>query len=268
MLEIQDATVRYGTRTILASANVAIAPGSVTVVVGPNGAGKSTLLKLMTGEIAPSGGRVRLDGRALADMPARMLAQRRAVLPQSSALSFPFTVAEVIRLGLEAGGHRLAPRAIGEALRRVELAGFEARGFDDLSGGEQQRVHMARVLCQIGDPSRWTEPRYLFLDEPVSSLDIRHQLTVLRLAHALAREGAGVVAVLHDLNLAAAFADRLLVVLDGTIAAIGEPAAVISDALLERVFDLPLRVGELPSPGVPFVLPQTAAFASLKEPRS
>ncbi|RFC63658.1 heme ABC transporter ATP-binding protein [Fulvimarina endophytica] len=260
MLTIESAHLRYGNRAILEDVSVGIETGSFTVVVGPNGAGKSSLVKLMTGESEPSLGTVRLAGADLSAFSPRALARRRAVLPQSSALSFPFTVAEVIRLGLEAGGHRLMPSAIETALSTVDLSGFEARSFETLSGGEQQRVHMARVLCQIGEPASWSEPRYLFLDEPVSSLDIRHQLSVLRIAHDLSRKGAGVVAVLHDLNLASAFADRILVVSNGRIAADGPPATVICDGLLGEVFATGLKVGRLPPATMPFVLPQTAAF--------
>lgn len=259
MITLEDATVAYRGRTALHPTSLDIAPGTFTIVVGPNGAGKSTLLKVMTGEQAPQGGHVRLDGTALAAFPARVLARRRAVLPQSSALAFPFTVAEVVRLGLEAGGHAGGPDAILAALARVDLAGFSGRFYQELSGGEQQRVHLARVLCQIGAPVEAGQPRYLFLDEPISSLDIRHQIGVLRIARRFAHEGDGVLAVLHDLNLAAAFADRILVVAGGRVLGDGSPPDVLTDELIERAFGLPLRVGALPAAGIPFILPQTAA---------
>lgn len=259
MITLEHATVAYRGHTALHPTLLGIAPGAFTVVVGPNGAGKSTLLKVMTGEEAPRGGHVRLDGTALGAMPARVLARRRAVLPQSSALAFPFTVAEVVRLGLEAGGRAGGPDAILGALARVDLAGFSGRFYQELSGGEQQRVHLARVLCQIGPPVEAGQPRYLFLDEPISSLDIRHQIAVLRIARRFAHEGGGVLAVLHDLNLAAAFADRILVLAGGRVIGDGSPPDVLTDELIERAFGLPLRVGALPAAGIPFILPQTAA---------
>ncbi|HEX2018138.1 MAG TPA: heme ABC transporter ATP-binding protein [Aurantimonas sp.] len=259
MIRVEQASVRYRGRLAMHPTSLAVAPGTFTIVVGPNGAGKSTLMKLMAGELAPDGGRVLLDDRALASIPPRELARRRAVLPQNSALAFPFTVAEVVRLGLDAGGRPSRAQDIVEALERVDLAGFSGRYYQELSGGEQQRVHLARVLCQIGEPVSDGVPRYLFLDEPISSLDIRHQLAVLQIGRDFARAGGGVVAVLHDLNLAAGFADRLVVVSQGSIAADGPPAGTLTDALIESVFRLPLRVGTLPQPGIPFVLPQTAA---------
>ena len=259
MIRIERASVSYRGRPALHPSSLALEPGAFTIVVGPNGAGKSTLLKLMAGELTPDSGSVLIDDCPLPSIHPRELARRRAVLPQSSALAFPFTVAEVVRLGLDAGGRQSRAQDIVEALERVDLAGFSGRYYQEISGGEQQRVHLTRVLCQIGAPVADGIPRYLFLDEPISSLDIRHQLAVLAIGRKFARAGGGVVAVLHDLNLAAGFADRLVVVSQGTIAADGSPADTLTDPLIERVFRLPLRVGTLPPPGIPFVLPQTAA---------
>lgn len=259
MIEARSLSLALGGRTILHALDLTLHAGALTVVAGPNGAGKSSLLKLLTGEAEPTGGTVTLDGVPLGLQGPAALARRRAVLPQASALAFPFTVAEVVRLGLEAGGRPPRAEAIAEALQRVDLPDFAGRFYGELSGGEQQRVHLARVLAQIGAPVGEEGPRFLFLDEPVSSLDIRHQIAVLAIARDFARRGGGVLAVLHDLNLAAGFADRLLVLSRGRVAADGTPGAVLTDALIETVFGLPLRVGALPPAAVPFVLPQTAA---------
>ena len=260
MLEIHDASVHIGARAILKSASVRMPPGRLTVVAGPNGAGKSTLLKVMTGELRPHEGSVRFDDRALEEFQPHELAARRAVLPQASQLAFPFTVLEVVRLGLECRpgvSKALRLSAPSAALARVDLAGFGARHYQELSGGEQQRVHLARVLCQIGEPVTAGRPQYLFLDEPTSSLDIRHQIETLEIARRFAREGGGVLAILHDLNLAAAFADHLIVMHEGEVAAQGTPRDVISDDLMQHVFGLPLRVGRLPDGDLPFILPQS-----------
>jgi iron complex transport system ATP-binding protein len=260
MFEVDNISIRFGSREILRSVSARLAPGRVTVIAGPNGAGKSTVLKVMTGELKPDSGHVRFENSALSAVPARTIAQRRAVLPQSSALAFPFTVFEVVRLGLQnrAGlkthERRTIPMA---ALEQVDLSGFGARHYQELSGGEQQRVHLARILCQIGAPMIDGRAQYLFLDEPTSSLDIRHQIETLNLARRFARDGGGVLAILHDLNLAAAYADHLIVMHRGEVAAAGTPADVISDELLERVFGLPLRVGRAPAAGMPFILPQS-----------
>ncbi|WP_427025741.1 heme ABC transporter ATP-binding protein [Aureimonas ureilytica] len=259
MLDLQDVSLQYRGRLVLSPLSLTIRAGEFTVVIGPNGAGKSSLLKLMTGELEPASGSVRLDGQNLARIPPERLARRRAVLPQGSSLAFPFTVAEVVSFGLEAAGRARDPAAIRGALARVDLASFGARFYGELSGGEQQRVHLARVLCQIGAPVRHGKPALLFLDEPVSSLDIRHQLAVLGLARDFARGGGAVVAVLHDLNLAAGYADRLIALSLGQIAADGPPAAILTDALVEEVFGVRLPVGATPFPPQPFVLPQTAA---------
>ncbi|MBB4000611.1 heme ABC transporter ATP-binding protein [Aureimonas pseudogalii] len=261
MIRLDDAVLAYRGRIALHPTALAFAAGELTVIAGPNGAGKSTLLKLATGEIAPSSGRVWLDGADMARLSPAAIARRRAVLPQSSALSFPFTVAEVVRLGLDAGGRGGDAAAVSQALARVELLGFGARVYGELSGGEQQRVHLARVLCQAGTPITGEPACFLFLDEPISSLDIRHQIAVLRIAREFARAGGGVVAVLHDLNLAAGFADRLVVLAQGAVVADGPPASVLTDALVASVFRLDLRVGALPPAHIPFILPQTAALA-------
>ncbi len=260
MFEVGNATLRIGSRAILKRVSARMEPGRLTIVAGPNGAGKSTLLKVMTGEMKPTEGSVTFEGQPLASIPAHRLAVRRAVLPQSSQLAFPFTVLEVVRLGLQnrAGmapaARRMAPV---HALERVDLYGFAGRRYQELSGGEQQRVHLARVMCQIGEPVMDGKPQYLFLDEPTSSLDIRHQIETLEIARRFARDGGGVLAILHDLNLAAAFADHLIVMHQGEVASEGTPQDVISDALIERVFGVRLRVGQPPRDGVPFILPQS-----------
>jgi iron complex transport system ATP-binding protein len=152
------------------------------------------------------------------------------------------------------------------ALERVDLGGFAARLYQDLSGGEQQRAQLARVLCQVWEPVADGVPRYLLLDEPVSSLDIKHQLAIMKIARQFADAGGGVIAILHDLNLAAMFADQIVVMSRGRVAAAGPPAETLGDALIGAVFDVSLRVGAVPN-NVPFVLPQSWADAPLREPR-
>ncbi|RUW45308.1 ATP-binding cassette domain-containing protein, partial [Mesorhizobium sp. M1A.F.Ca.ET.072.01.1.1] len=176
---------------------------------------------------------------------------------------FPFTVLEVVRLGLIGGRSGVLPgedaRLPERALARVDLDGFAGRFYQELSGGEQQRVQLARVLCQVWAPVLEGRPRYLFLDEPVSSLDVKHQLIIMNIARDFARRGGGVVAILHDLNLTAMYADRIFVLSRGQLAAVGSPQDVLNDELIEKVFDCRLKVGALPAGSVPFVLPQSAA---------
>ena len=260
MFEVSDLSVSIGKSPILRGVDFSAPPGAFSVIVGPNGSGKTTLLKALCGDY-PYQGSARLHGREITAIPAREAALLRAVLPQATQLVFPFTVREVIALGITSGRSNVSPhmrRSLPEqALSAVGLKGFGARFYGELSGGEQQRVQLARVLCQIWDPMLDGIPRYLLLDEPVSSLDINHQLLVLGLARHFAERGGGVIAILHDLNLAAMFADTITILKDGRVAACGAPADVLDDATIEDVFNCPLQVCALPPSGMPFVLPQS-----------
>ena len=258
MLRASGIGVRIGRKQILGGLDFEAAPGAVTAIVGPNGSGKSTLLKAITGDL-PHSGRISLDGTALATMTARDLAARRGVLPQGSTLAFPFTVAEVVAIGLHHGAFGAEAAIASRALDRVGLGGFGGRFYQELSGGEQQRVQLARVLAQVWEPLQDGRPRWLFLDEPVSALDIAHQLQVMRIARDYADAGGGVVTVMHDLNLTAMFADRVAVLAQGRCLAAGTPAEVMTDATLGCAYGCALHVGRTPPPGTPFLLPHTAA---------
>jgi len=238
----------------LDGADFSARPGALTAIVGPNGSGKTTLMRALTGELAGraiASGRVTLDGRPLAELDPAALAQRRAVLPQASALAFPFTVLEVVRLGAA------DPTAAVAALAQVGLAGFGGRFYQELSGGEQQRAQLARALAQVARAPADGAARWLLLDEPVASLDIRHQIAVMRLARGFAQAGGGVIAVMHDLNLTALFADAVAVMVDGRIAAAGPPEAALTDAVLSAAYACALRVNTAPTEGL-FVLPHAA----------
>ena len=260
MIEADNLNVSIGKALIVRDVGFVAQTGQITAIVGPNGSGKTTLLRAIAGDI-PYSGSVSINGRDCRELSSWQMAELRAVLPQATTLAFPFTVREIVGLGLTSGrsgafGSGLAdlPRM---ALERVDLKGFAGRFYQELSGGEQQRVQLARVLCQVWEPVLDGEPRWLFLDEPVSSLDIKHQLIVMQVAADFARRGGGVIAILHDLNLTAMFADRVLVMNAGRIDASGSPMEVFDDELFSRVFDCRLRVGVTPAAGRPFVLPQS-----------
>jgi iron complex transport system ATP-binding protein len=261
MLEASDVSVSIGGKRIVTRTSLTAAPGEVTAIVGPNGSGKTTLLKAISGDLAYEGNVV-LNGHDIAATPLWKLAQMRAVLPQATTLSFPFTVREIVRLGVLGGrSGALAgedERLPDRALATVDLEGFAGRFYQELSGGEQQRVQLARVLCQVWAPVLEGTPRYLLLDEPVSSLDIKHQLIIMKIARDFASRGGGVIAILHDLNLTAMFADNVLVMHKGRGTVSGSPRDVMRDELLEKVFDCSLKVGALPAGNAPFVLPQSA----------
>lgn len=256
-LVAQNLTLTLGKKQILKEVSFTAAPGAVTAIVGPNGSGKSTLLKALVGEHVTEG-EITLNGRALGSYRPWELAALRAVLPQATVLAFPFTVLEVVRLGLAAGPDAARPELAHEALALVDLDGYAARSYQDLSGGEQQRVQLARVLVQVWQPLREGTPRWLFLDEPVSSLDIAHQLTVMSLARRFAQRGGGVIAVMHDLNLTAMFADRVHVMSKGQSAGAGPVAEVLTDRCLNDVYGCSLRISTVPKDAGLFVLPQTA----------
>lgn len=262
MIEAKGVKASLGSRQILHGIDFVARAGEVTAIVGPNGSGKSTFLKALSGDLAASG-EISFAGRDLRDMKPWQAAGLRAVLPQQTVLSFPFTVREIVRLGLMGGRSGVSTRDLEtlpeRALAKVDLAGFAGRFYQELSGGEQQRVQLARVLCQVWCPVLDGISRFLFLDEPVSSLDVKHQLVIMEIARDYARRGGGVIAVLHDLNLTAMFADEVMMMHEGRVAAAGLPAATLTDVTIERVFDCRLRVGRTPQAGVPFVLPQSAA---------
>lgn len=253
MLNARDICADYNRKAVLRQVCFNARPGQITSIVGPSGAGKSTLLKVLTGDHAFAG-TVRLEGRDIAAIPLRELARIRAVLPQSTPLAFPFTVIEVVRLGLvnHPGQDHIARRA----LARVGLAGFEGRYYQELSGGEQQRVQLARVLSQVWEPVGTDgTARWLFMDEPVSSLDIAHQLQVMALAREFADRGGGVVMVMHDLNLTAMSADSVALLREGRLIVQACPEEVYRDDILGEAYGCRLEVGKTPVRGA-FVLPQ------------
>lgn len=254
LAEAEGLTVRLGYRTVLDGVGLRLRAGEVLAFVGPNGAGKSTLLSALSGDLTPSSGSVRIHGRPAADWSAPELALRRAVLPQSATLSFPFGVEEVVRMG-RAPWTSARPEeddaAVAEAMTATEVTAFAARPFSALSGGERARVAMARVLAQ--------RTPLLLLDEPTAALDLRHQELVLRICRERAAAGVAVAVVLHDLGLAAACADRVVVVAGGRIAADGTPEEVFTEDLLSDVYRQPVEVFPHPRTGALLVTPKRLA---------
>jgi iron complex transport system ATP-binding protein len=255
VLEAADVSVRIGSKVLLDRVSLAIAPGDTVALVGPNGAGKSTLLRVLSGEIAPTSGGVTIKGRPIRSYRPQDLALHRAVLSQTIAVAFPFTVAEVVQMG---AGDRRGPQMddlVADALAAVDLAAFADRTITTLSGGEQQRAHVARVLVQLACGEAVHGPGVLLLDEPTASLDLRHQLDLIAAVRHCTARGVTVIAILHDLNLAALFAGRVIVLHGGTIAGDGTPQQTITDAMLANVFQVAQAIGRVPPAGVPFVLP-------------
>ena len=255
MLAARNLHVRVGTSRLLTDVSLTVASGEVVAVVGPNGAGKSTLLKVLCGDVVPVRGEVALNGRRLQAWQRRERARVMAVLPQESTLAFPFTVLEVVLMGRtphESGGRRDQTIARA-ALEAAGMGAFEQRIYPTLSGGERQRVHVARVLAQVWEAPD-DGPRYLLLDEPTASLDLAYQHHTLDTFRQFAAKGAGVLAVLHDLNLAAQFADRIVVLRDGHQLACGCPHAVLTPGIIQAAFAVSATVMPHPSRACPLVV--------------
>ncbi|MFQ6396341.1 heme ABC transporter ATP-binding protein [Nocardia sp. KC 131] len=240
-----------GSSRVLEAVDFEVVTGQVVALVGPNGAGKSTLLAALAGELEPTEGTVELDGRALAHWSPLDMARRRAVLPQSHTVGFPFTAREVVAMGrapwMRTELRELDDEKIAAAMAATDVEHLAARSFPTLSGGERARVALARVLAQ--------DTGTLLLDEPTAALDLGHQEAVLNLATARAEEGTAVVVVLHDLGIAAAYADRVAVLDAGRIAADGPPRDVLTTELLSRVYQHPVEVLDHPVTGAQLVLP-------------
>ncbi|PEN07740.1 heme ABC transporter ATP-binding protein [Longimonas halophila] len=257
MLSLSDITVQIGGSTLIHQVDLTVQPGTLTAVVGPNGAGKTTLLRVASGELTPSTGTVSMDDQPLAACSNREVARRRAVLAQQSHLRFAFPVLQVVLMGRTPhlnGAETARDWQIAEsALAAVGLADFAERSFPTLSGGEQQRVQLARALAQI-----WTPPpsgnRYLLLDEPTASLDLAHQHRVLTTAAQRAQDGVGVLAILHDLNLAAQYADQVVMLRDGQVYESGAPAEVLTPSAVQSVFGCPVCVIDHPTQGCPLIV--------------
>lgn len=249
MLSIRGLHCMAGGRLVVSDITMDFAPGLLHVIVGPNGSGKSTFLKAFAGEWPISSGEVRYDGVLMASLDKTALARRRAVMSQLPELHFPLRVEDIVLMGRYPHFSFQATRNDREislaAMERLSIAELANRDYLTLSGGEKQRVQFARALAQIWDPPS-DGCRYLFLDEPVSSLDIYYQHQLLAVARELVRERVVLIAVLHDLNLALQYGDRVLFLRQGLLVAEGPVPAVVKPDLIRDVFQIEARL--LPDP--------------------
>lgn len=246
--------LRYslGSRRLINDVSLNVASGEMVAIIGPNGAGKSTLLRLLTGYLSPSCGECQLLGRPLDQWQPQQLAKVRAVMRQHSDLAFPFTVEEVVSMGRSPHGKRHMQQAVQQVMAQTDCLELAQRDYHRLSGGEQQRVQLARVLAQLWQP--WPSPAWLFLDEPTSALDLYHQQHTLRLLRSLTRQQPiAVCCVLHDLNLAALYADRILLLHQGQLVAVGPPQEVLQADILTCWYQADLGVVQHPEVALPQV---------------
>ncbi|MEO6054242.1 MAG: heme ABC transporter ATP-binding protein [Chthoniobacterales bacterium] len=264
MLKAENISVRIGAKQVLRAVDFCVQPGEMLAVLGPNGAGKSTLMRVLSGDIPPTEGKTFYDGREIYAWDRKELACRRAVLSQFTEMHMPFRAVEIVMMGRAphsrnssfANDHRIAM----EVMEQADVAHLSERTMDTLSGGEQQRVHWARVSAQIWRPPSDKASRYLLLDEPISSLDIAHQHSALALARKMADDGMAVFIILHDLNIAAQYADHLLFLKNGRSIAYGTPREVLTSETLRKGFEIDAIIKNHPVDGTP------SAFIPRKRP--
>ncbi|MBS0451290.1 MAG: heme ABC transporter ATP-binding protein [Proteobacteria bacterium] len=240
-----DAGFQAGTRTLLSGVTARLQPGRFCAILGPNGAGKSTLLSLLSGQRRPASGQVRLDEHPIDRHDAARLALRRTVMPQESSVAFDFNAHEIVTLGRLP--HRAAPEAnegeiVANAMALTGVSALAPRILNTLSGGEKARVHLARALAQLWNPRPDGAARWLLLDEPTAALDVAHQHSVMALVRRWASQGVGVVAVLHDLNLALRYADEVMVLAKGRLLAHGPSSQVLQPSLVREVWSTPCEL--------------------------
>ncbi|MDB4837153.1 heme ABC transporter ATP-binding protein [Marinomonas sp.] len=241
-IKAQDLSISIGEKTLLNKVNVTISPNELTILIGPNGAGKSTLLKACCGDMQSTQGTLFINNQNLDQFKPAELAKTRAVMSQSYEMSFSFTVFEIVSMGCFSYEEQVSQQnkqsIILDVMRFMEIEHLAEQNFMTLSGGEQQRTQLARVLAQLWFPYDQDEARYLFLDEPTSSLDVFHQYHVLSLAKELTKRNIGVLAVIHDLSLAASFADKLVLINKGEIVTQGNPETVLQRENLSKVYGI------------------------------
>ncbi len=242
-LVFNNVSFKAGERFLLRQLSFAVQPGELVTILGPNGAGKSTLLKLAIGEWIPSQGDVQLDNRDVRHWPKRVLARHRAVLAQQNSANMPLNVEDVIALGrlphdsgLEENYHHCC-----QVMHRLQITHLFGRRYMTLSGGEQQRVRMAKVLVQLY-PLSVQVPRYLFLDEPTSALDIANQYLLMTLAQELTRQNVAVVIILHDIHLALNYSSRVLLLKEGELLSDAHPRQLLGSSSLSKLYDVPMAV--------------------------
>ena len=248
------------TRAAVRDVDFAVEEGTFQAIIGPNGSGKSTLARLLIGTLRPDSGRALYRGADAHAVQRREIARSVGVVPQSETHAFPMTVADVVAMGRyphlgawrTPGAHDR--RAVLDALERCDVADLRDRSTSALSGGERQRVLIARALAQ--------QPRTLVLDEPTASLDVRHEMGIFELLSELRREGVTVLLVTHNLNLAARYADRLVLLHEGRVAADGPPATVLTRDIVERVYGWPVTIAPHPGPGPDAGAPQVVPLAA------
>lgn len=255
VLSIDRLGFSIASKMLLSDVSLQLNAGECVAVIGPNGAGKSTLFRLLSGEWHSSTGAIQFNGTPLSRWHLQDLARLRAVMPQSSSLSFPFSVQEVVMMGRmpHATGTLLDRNIAEEVMALCDVTELSHRLYTSLSGGERQRVQLARVLAQVWLPEQGGQ-RLLLLDEPTSALDLSHQIALMQVVRQVCAAQVAVLVIVHDLNLAARFADRILVLHQGKMVAQGSATEVMQPELIEQVFKVQARVMRHPDFDCPLIV--------------
>ena len=245
-LNLESVSLKLDNRQILKDVSLEINEGEIVSVIGPNGAGKSSLLNVLTGDINPDSGEIFYDDKQLKQISIQERAFTRSVMSQMQTLVFNFSVKDVIEMGwLQRGNSDFSNNfsmAFENVTKECNVHNLIHRKFNSLSGGEQRRVHFARTLLQLWRPSESNDPRYLLLDEPTANLDLSSEMLLMNILKKRASLNVGILVILHDLNLASHFADKIAIIKDGEIMAFGEPEKIMEDAFLTSIYDVPIKV--------------------------
>ena len=249
-IKSESVSVEINGIDILKNINVEVSQGEILTIVGPNGAGKSTFLNVLSGDIEPSEGLVFYDETLLGNINIEKRSFTRSVMSQSQAMVFDFSVREIIEMGwIDRGISSYAKNfknAMIEVVEECNVGNLLNQTFNTLSGGEQRRVHFARTLLQLWRPSASDDPRYLLLDEPTANLDLSHEVKLLDIIKNKSRDGFGILLVIHDLNLAAKFSDKIALLKNGSLVKMGSPDEVLTSEILTDVYKIPIDVSENP----------------------
>ena len=233
---------------IVNNINIEVFPGKVLALIGPNGAGKSTILKLLSGDVKPTSGVVKYNDINISNIPFVDRAHIRGVMSQSQTIAFDFSVLEIIEMGWLHSDHdyytSFYPDVLKQIIEDCELQHLADRKFNTLSGGEQKRVHFARVLLQLWIPEGDIHPRFMLLDEPLANLDIYHELKMLEIIKKRLSKNIGVLLILHDLNTASKFADNIVLMKNGTIVKNGSTIEVLTESILSETYETKIKVND------------------------
>ena len=249
-INLKSVSLKLDDRQILKDVSLEINEGEIVSVIGPNGAGKSTLLNVLTGDISPDSGDTIYDNKQLNKISIQERAFTRSVMSQMQTLVFNFNVKDVIEMGwLQRGNSDFSSNfsmAFEAVTKECNVQNLVHRKFNSLSGGEQRRVHFARTLLQLWRPSQSDDPRYLLLDEPTANLDLSSEMLLMNILKAKASSNVGILVILHDLNLASHFADKIAIIKDGEVKAFGKPEEIMTDDFLTSIYEVPIKVSYEP----------------------